>query len=146
MRIAFDLDNTLIPNAFDFETELPNRKWMAKLFRYEPLRLGTKALFDACHAKGYETWIYTSSLRSTFYIRKLFWLYDIKLHGIINQMIHDAVVKVGSSKYPPHFGIDYLIDDSKGVQMEGKQYGFKVILVDPSDCCWEKRILNSLLS
>jgi FMN phosphatase YigB (HAD superfamily) len=33
MRIAFDLDNTLIPNAFDFETELPNRKWMAKLFR-----------------------------------------------------------------------------------------------------------------
>ncbi|MEN9610033.1 MAG: hypothetical protein RLZZ628_847 [Bacteroidota bacterium] len=149
MRIAFDLDNTLIPNGLSFETESPKRAFLAKLLSSERLRIGTKNLFDACQAKGYETWIYTSSLRSTFYIRKLFWLYDIKLHGVVNQMIHDAVVKVAGSsyppsKYPPHFGIDYLVDDSKGVQMEGEQYHFKVLLVQPDDLYWGESIIKVL--
>jgi hypothetical protein len=149
MRIAFDLDNTLIPNGLSFETETPKRAFFAKLLGCERLRVGTKTLFDDCHAKGYETWIYTSSLRSTFYIRQLFWMYGIKLHGIVNQTIHDTVVRMDGSKYPPskyppYFGIDYLVDDSKGVEMEGKQYHFKVILVQPDDLYWGERIINIL--
>jgi hypothetical protein len=149
MRIAFDLDNTLIPNGLSFETESPKRAFWAKLLGCERLRVGTKTLFDDCQAKGYETWIYTSSLRSTFYIRQLFWMYDIKLHGIVNQTIHDSVVKMDGSqykpsKYPPYFGIDYLVDDSIGVQMESNQYQFKMILVQPEDLYWSERIVNIL--
>jgi hypothetical protein len=149
MRIAFDLDNTLIPNGLCFETESPKHAFLARLLGCERLRVGTKTLFDDCHAKGYETWIYTSSLRSTFYIRQLFWMYGIKLHGIVNQTIHDAVVKTDNlkylpSKYPPHFGIDYLVEDNRGIFWEGQQHHFKVLLVQPDDWYWGERIVDIL--
>jgi hypothetical protein len=74
----------------------------------------------------------------------IFWLYGIKLDGVINQKKHSESVKNGASKYPPQYGIDYLVDDSKGVKIEGDRYGFNVILVEPEDIKWVYEIKNVL--
>ena len=144
MRIAFDLDNTLIRGDFDFPLEEPKKYFFSKISSYEPLREGTHEIFKYCQNKNWETWVYTSSYRSTFYIRKLFWLYNIHLHGVVNQYIHDKYVKVRSTKYPPTFNIDLLVDDSEGVKIEGERFGFKTLWIKPEDYDWQKRIKNQL--
>ena len=100
MKIAFDLDNTLIPNGSDFRTEEPQRKFLAKLLGGERLRIGTKEIFEHCQSRQWQTWIYTTSFRTPAYIRMIFWLYGIKLDGVINQKKHSESVKNGASKYP----------------------------------------------
>ena len=50
------------------------------------------------------------------------------------------------SKYPPAFGIDWLVDDSIGVKEEGLQYGFSVIHVRPDDGRWVTTIRQALTS
>jgi phosphoserine phosphatase len=64
MKIAFDLDNTLIQNEFPFPIEAPNKSFWAKIMRFEPLREGTKEIFDFCKQQNWETWIYTTSFRN----------------------------------------------------------------------------------
>ncbi|SMB97271.1 hypothetical protein SAMN00120144_0331 [Hymenobacter roseosalivarius DSM 11622] len=49
MRIAFDLDNTLIRCGYDFPLEKPKRAMLAKLLGKEELRQGTKEIIDYCH-------------------------------------------------------------------------------------------------
>ena len=49
------------------------------------------------------------------------------------------------SKYPPAFNIDILIDDSKGVLIEGKQNNFKVIQVEPDNLNWVEKIKRDYL-
>ena len=136
MKIAFDLDNTLIRNDYDFPLETPKKKIFARLFGVEKLRKGTIDIFKYCKNQHWETWVYTTSFRSTFYIKMLFWVHDIRLNGVINQEIHNKNVKVNSSKHPPTFGIDVLIDDSEGVKMEGERFGFTVILLKPDNDNW----------
>ncbi len=135
MRIAFDLDDTLIPCRYPFLVETPKRKLFSKFTSYESLRKGTKDIFYFCKQQNWQIWIYTTSYRSTFYIRKLFWLYGIKLDGVVNQSIHTKKVTVRSTKYPLVFGIDILIDDSEGVRLEGEKYNFKTIRIDHTDEC-----------
>jgi hypothetical protein len=144
MRIAFDLDSTLIPNGNEFETEKHLKFLYAKLIGGEQLRKGTRDIFSYCQKCKWEKWIYTTSFRSPFYIKKLFWLNGITLQGIVNQKRHSEEVKINSSKYPPQFGIDWLIDDSKGVEMEGNRYGFNVIQINPTDENWVEIIKNKL--
>jgi hypothetical protein len=146
MRIAFDLDNTLIRNDFKFQVEEPYHLMAARLIRHEKLRKGTKDLITALKNRQCEIWIYTTSYRSPWYLRKLFWLYGIRLDGIVNQEIHNHFVKIPCTKYPPQFGIDVLVDDSAGVGMEGKRYNFRVINIDPNDEHWTDRIMNELLA
>ena len=133
-KIAFDLDGTLITQSGlneDFKIPL-----LGNIFKIEKLRKGVKDLFEYLKAKKYQICIYTSSYRSAFYIKFIFMLYLIKLDSIINQYIHEKYVKVNSSKFPPEFGIDILVDDSEGVLMEGNKFGFKVILVKAEDEDW----------
>jgi hypothetical protein len=144
MKIAFDLDSTLIPNGDEFETEKHLKTLFSILFGGEKLRKGTREIFDFCKKQNWETWIYTTSFRSPLYIKKIFWLNDIKLNGIINQKKHSEVVTVNSSKFPPHFGIDWLIDDSKGVEMEGLKFGFNVIQINSDDDNWVDIIKEKL--
>jgi phosphoserine phosphatase len=144
MRIAFDLDDTLLPSSSLFETEKP-AKGILGLFVSERLRRGTSNLLLELEAAGHEVWIYTSSLRPSWSIRLLFRAYGIGLGGVINQQVHDREVgRVGRehlpSKYPPAFGIDVLVDDSEGVSVEGETHGFKVVQVPPTDRNWTDRV------
>jgi|SRR6476469_1854483 len=144
MRIAFDLDNTLIRCGYDFPHETPNRNFWAKLLGGEQLRAGIRELAEYCRAQGWEVWVYTTSYRSVWNIRRLFWLYGIRLDGVINQQRHTRDVKARCTKHPPSFGIDLLIDDSEGVRIEGEQHSFRVIVVAPEDGQWVAKIKAEL--
>ncbi len=146
MKVAFDLDNTLIVSHFSFPVELPKRRFWAYFCKYEPLRAGTVALFDFCKQQGWEIWIYTTSFRSVSYIKRLFWLYGIGLNGVVNQEIHNKKANANSSKYPPSFGIDVIVDDSEGVKIEGKKYNFNAIWIQPDNINWVADIKSQLLS
>lgn len=140
MRIAFDLDNTLIRSAYNFALETPRRRFWARLLGKESLRAGIVELADYCQARGWEVWVYTTSYRSAGYIRRLFWLHGIQLAGVVNQARHDREVTVRSTKYPPQFGIDLLIDDSEGVRLEAERYGFNMLVVSPTDAEWTAKV------
>ncbi len=139
-RIAFDLDNTLIRGAHPFTLEKPTRWLWARLLGKEALRAGIVELAAHCQRRGWEVWVYTTSYRSAGYIRRLFWLHGIKLAGVVNQARHEREVRLRSTKYPPQFGIDLLIDDSEGVRIEGERHGFEVLVVSPTDADWVAKV------
>lgn len=146
MRVAFDLDNTLIRNDFEFPVENPEKYFLSRLTYYEKLREGTKEIFDFCKQNKWETWIYTTSYRQPLYIRKVFWLYSIYLDGVINQDIHFKKVQLNCSKYPPCFGIHVIIDDSEGVKIESEIHHFNAIWLKPTNHDWVKDLKIALLA
>jgi FMN phosphatase YigB (HAD superfamily) len=145
MRIAFDLDNTLIPCGYDFPLEKSAFQVWQKWWQLEKLRLGTIELFKFLQKNRHETWIYTSSGRNEWYIRHIFWMYQLDLQGVVNYQKHYQKIKnanLTASKYPPFWNIDLLIDDALGVEMEGKKLGFKTLIISPEDENWVERIKN----
>jgi hypothetical protein len=144
MRIAFDLDNTLIRCGYDFPLEQPTRRLWAKLLGGEPLRLGVVAVAEYCQQRQWEVWVYTTSYRNHWYIRKLFWLHGIRVAGVINQHRHNQEVTVRCTKHPPTFNIDLLIDDSEGVRLEGEKHGFRTLVIQPQDTNWEVKVRAEL--
>ncbi len=144
MRIAFDLDNTLIRCGYDFPLEKTQRRIWAKFLGDEQLREGVKALTDFCRQRGWEVWVYTTSYRSAWHIRRLFWLHGIRLDGVVNQQRHDREVHIRCTKHPPSFDIDLLIDDSEGVRIEGQRYGFQVLVIAPDDVQWTEKMKMAL--
>jgi hypothetical protein len=150
MRIAFDLDDTMIPSHSElFAVEKP-RGLLGRLFAQEHLRHGTAELLRSLTRQGCDLWVYTTSLRSPRAIRALFRWYGVRLGGAINQEVHwdwlrrqpDDLRRC--SKYPPAFGIDLLVDDSEGVWLEGQQYRFQVVHVLPSDVAWTEKVLAAV--
>lgn len=149
MRIAFDLDNTLVPcGKADFAVERTAPRPLcplARLWLGDGLRCGARALLHELRRQGHEIWIYTTSSRSPLTLRLWFLLQGIPLGGVVNWRRHDDLVHTGQcpncSKYPPAFGIDLLVDSRDGVALEGLQYGFEVLLVPPCDPDWTERIL-----
>ncbi|MDM1395707.1 hypothetical protein [Myroides odoratimimus] len=141
MIISFDLDDTIISNVrFPLEVE---PIW-AKILGVERVRLGTIALFKELRNNGHKIYVYTTSYRSAFKIRLMFWSYGISIDCIINQQLHEK--RLGSksksvSKLPSEFGIDIHVDDSLGVHREGDKYGFNTIIVDTDDVEWGKTVL-----
>jgi hypothetical protein len=144
MRIAFDLDDTLIPSVHTFPTERPPRRLLGRLFCRIPIRLGTTRLLRALSNQGHDLWIYTTSLRGRFLIRQLVNISGVDIGGIINGDVHAKQVTNGCSKYPPAFGIDVLVDDLPGVVLEGQRHGFRVIQVGPDDEQWVEKVLAEL--
>lgn len=141
MRIAFDLDDTLIPSVSCFPTE-PRRLGLGAIFR-EEIRLGAIDLLRGLSKDGHEIWIYTTSLRSHVYLHSWFWFLGIPLVGVVNGSDHRFHGCPGS-KHPPAFGIDVLVDDSEGVVMEGNARGFRVVRVLPSDSKWSEVVQTSI--
>lgn len=141
MKISFDLDDTIISKTrFALEKE----PLLGKLIGAERIRFGTITLFKQLKAKGYKVGIYTTSFRSKAKIRRMFWLYGISVDYIINQQEHDKALrekKRDISKYPPIFGIDVHVDDSVGVEVEGKRHNFRTIIVSIDDKKWVDKIL-----
>jgi len=144
MIISFDLDDTLIPGTKQFETSA--RSFLQKLWKVEKLRTGTIELMKACQEKGHKVYVYTTSYRSPRRIWWMFYLYGIKLDKVINQQVHNQVVRMPAkpSKYPPAFKIDLHIDDSKGVEMEGEKYNFRTIIVNENNPNWAAEILAAI--
>ncbi len=142
MIISFDLDDTLIPGTKRFGTN--KRSLVHKILGLETLRIGTIELVKSLQADGHKVYIYTTSFRSTTKIWWTFFLPGIRLDKIINQQIHDKTLREKArdySKYPPIFDIDVHVDDSKGVEMEGKKHNFKTIIVTEHDTSWTDSVL-----
>jgi len=149
MRISFDIDDTIVL----YEPGAPVERLVPWWWRWrfqEPMRFGTQALMRTLLAHGHELCIYTTSYRSPFYLRGWFRSIGVKLVDAINQDVHDRKVKKSAfpgyvpSKYPPAFGIDLHIDDSEGVAMEGREHGFRVVVVSPHDEQWATRVLSAV--
>jgi hypothetical protein len=147
MRIAFDLDNTLIPQGESFAVETSS-PWLLRPWFRESLRVGTRDLLRRLHRDGHELWIYTSSGRPAHSLWCWFLVLGIPLKGVINCWTHERLLRSRSipncSKYPPAFGIELLIDDSDGVAQEGREHGFPVLLVDPADSDWTECIYQGI--
>ena len=142
MRIAFDLDGTLIPGQVFFELEPVPAGLFARWVSREPLRKGTVRLFRALRNLGHDVWICTTSFRKPLTTRLLFWGYGAPVAGVINQDMHaKRMAELGEAyktctKYPPAFGVDVLVDDSEAVLIEARRYRFSVVLVKPNDPDW----------
>jgi hypothetical protein len=143
MRISFDIDDTLVCGS-SVPTE-PPLGWWKRWWYPEPLRYGTMELMRGLLRRQHQLWIYTTSYRSPHYLRGWFRSIGIPIGGVINQHRHEHVVgRHGPSKYPPAFGIDLHIDDSCGVEQEGKQHRFRVVVVSPEDQDWVARVLEAV--
>jgi FMN phosphatase YigB (HAD superfamily) len=141
MIISFDIDNTLIPYSDEFEVE--EKTLLSKLLRAEPIRKGTINLFHDLKNRGHEIWIYTTSFRSPMNLKKTFKSYGLHTSKIINEKTNQKQLRKNNctaSKNPRLFRIDIHIDDSKGVGMEGKKYGFKTIIIDTNDLEWVDKV------
>ena len=79
LRVAFDLDDTLIIPNSEYTEEIFQYKLLAQIFKVEKLRLGTKEIFHFFEEENCELWIYTTSFRSIRYIKWLF-------HKVTNTM------------------------------------------------------------
>jgi len=82
-------------------------------------------------------------------LKTWFRFYGIRIDGVVNQQRHEQVVKPEAfrrcpSKYPPSFGIDIHIDDSEGVAMEGREHGFRTVVVSVGDPEWTTHVRASV--
>ncbi len=152
MRIAFDLDDTLIPTQQHVPREQGMVFALVGAFFRERLRQGTCQLLRQLKREGHDVWISTTSLRSPHRIRWWFRCLGVRLGGVITQTRHTQIVSAYPdsrryvSTYPPAFGIDWRVDDSIDVKEEGLQYGFSVIQVLPDDRYWVTTIRQALTS
>ena len=143
MRIAFDIDDTLVlPHGHGSEPA----PWPWRLVYRERLRQGAKELLRELSEQGHEVWIYTTSLRNPRYIKGWLKRFGVRIADVVNQTRHERTLRdrepaVRSvSKYPPAFGIDVLVDDEPGVEQEGRALGFTVVQVKPDDANWTQAV------
>ena len=148
MRIAFDLDDTLIPGAIPFPLEPIPLNPLRRIFCSERLRLGTIQLINRLWRAGHEVGIYTTSFRGIAYTKLLFRGYRTRVGKVINVPVHrKKIAELGTeyatcSKFPPMFQIDLLIDNCGGVLRESERYPFQMLHIDPSDTNWVTRICD----
>lgn len=149
VRISFDIDDTLacLPHHSDVESSwLPGfvHRWLG-----EPLRIGTRSLTRELRRQGCSIWVYTSSGRTPAYIKRWLLLHGIRVDGVVNSEVHSRALashgmNLSPSKFPPAFDIDLHVDDSEGVESEGHEHGFRVVVVRPDDNSWTHRVLEAV--
>jgi len=147
MTVSFDLDDLLIPGVKTFKTE--TKTLMQRLLGIESIRRGTIELFKELKRQGHSIYIYTTSFRSPWKIRLMFYSYGIPVKKVINQDLHNQILREQSkrtSKFPPAFDIDIHIDDSPGLKIEGDRYNFATIIIDENDKRWQETVLEELKS
>jgi hypothetical protein len=148
MRIAFDIDNTLIPLRDDFPVEPSVPFSLLRFWFRESLREGTRRLLRELRAGGCDIWLYTTSGREPSYLRSWFFLLGVPLGGVVNYHRHEQLMRSGGcpncSKYPPAFGIDLLVDDSDGVALEGRMHDFDVLVVELGEIDWTEKVLAAV--
>lgn len=95
---------------------------------------------------GYDIWVYTSSYRSEFYIKSLFFCYGVRFNGIVNAMRHEKEVQKFSStrlpqKVPSRYRISLHIDDEAVICSYGRELGFDAYQLDADDDSWKEKII-----
>ncbi|WP_431686138.1 hypothetical protein [Hahella sp. NBU794] len=148
MRIAFDLDDTLIPTTGPFAAGERRLGPPAGLWFREALRTGAPALMQTL-AKDHEIWIYTTSLRKPWLVKAWFRLWGVRIGEVVNQDDHREAVAANQrysrfSKAPRLFGIDLMIDDLPGVGIECERQGCRSVIVAPDDPEWVEKVLVSV--
>ncbi len=146
MIISFDLDGVLFVGANTFETELPLRYPLTRIYP-DRLRKGTVYLINELKSRGFDVWVYTSSYRSELYIRTLFMHYRITFDQIINAVRHNQDIQENSklllpSKLPNRYHISLHIDDEEYVVKTGQIYGFNVLRISDPDPLWAEKIIE----
>lgn len=146
MRIAFDLDGTLVKEDEDFPLETIVNKHLSN----ECLRKGICQLFQQLLQANHEPWVYTISFRSKEQIIRLFQKYNLELPGVINYTVHTNAypdfkgIFRGLYKYPPAFKVDLLVDNLPAIAKEGIEYNFDVIIIKPEDDQWTEKVLRKV--
>ena len=150
MKIAFDLDDTLLPHMQDFTTEASAIPLASRCLPIWRLRLGTRQLILELQDQGHEVWIYTRSQRSQSMIFWMFLLNGMRLQGIVNDRRHHLAIKTQPRelqlcfKLPPMFGIDILFDDAAYVRDAGITADFRVVQVNPHNPQWSSQVKESI--
>jgi hypothetical protein len=149
IRISFDIDDTLACQLHQCAVEKNRLPACVHRWLGEPLRIGTRSLTRELRRQGCSIWIYTSSGRTPSYIRRWLLLYGIRVDGVVNSVRHNHALTMhglsnSPSKFPPAFDIDLHVDDSEGVQIEGHDHGFRVVVVHPEDERWAQRVLDAV--
>lgn len=145
MIVSFDIDDTLVSSSPQFKVEPTTL--LSRIIGGEKIRKGTIQLFRDLESNNHKIWIYTTSFRSQFYLKKMFFAYGLKPKRFINERINRKELKrmnCEASKHPGLFGIDIHVDDSIGVIEEGRRFGFKTIHVTPSDTKWAEKIIERI--
>lgn len=148
MRIAFDLDGTLIP-APGSPMAVERLGLLARAVCRERMRAGAPDLLRGLRQSGHEVWLYTTSLRGPARLRLWFAACGVSLAGIVGPRRHQVALagrNVACSKYPPAFGIDLLVDDAEGVELEGKRFGFAVLRLKEDDEAWCERVSSAVMT
>ena len=150
MRISFDLDEVLFVRPDKYETEPPLRFPYNKLFP-ERLRKGTVDLIHKLQEQGFEVWVYTSSFRTTVYIKALFRHYGIRFDDIVNGQRHREEVQGKRTepmpqKMPNRYQISLHIDDEDGVVKNSPMYGFRAMQVYEPDDKWAEKVMERALA
>ena len=147
MKIAFDLDDLLIPTTIKFSVGSNSATFPLSLICREKLRVGAVELISNL-AKSNDIYIYTTSLRSRTYITIWFFCLGIRLKRVINSSVHRSVVANTKyskfSKAPKLFGIDMLVDDSPGVKIECIEQGVRCLIIDKYDDHWVSTVKNEI--
>ncbi|OJJ15704.1 hypothetical protein BKI52_38125 [marine bacterium AO1-C] len=145
MKIAFDLDGTLVRESHDFPLE---NQVVHEHLSNENLREGTVGIWQQLREAGHELWVYTFSYRAIDRIEDLFRKYGLTIDGAINYQIHEETLRTSQSnfagywKYPPMFGFDLLIDNMEEIAREGKEYRFEVLWLKENDTDWGQKVLD----
>ena len=144
MRIAFDLDDTLIPTTTKFSVGSRALGFPTNLLFKEELRTGAPELLKML-SQNHEVWIYTTSMREEFYLKMWFKLWGVKIASVINQQKPINAVAGNSiysrfSKIPTLFGIDLLIDDLPGVEIECNIQDCESLIICPNDKIWTEKV------
>ena len=145
MRISFDLDETLFVSPITHKTEPPLPGLLRRIYR-ERLRKGTPALINELQARGFEVWVYTSSFRMEWYIKRLFHFYGVHFDGIVNAYRHLAEVQEGHprklpQKVPTRYGISLHVDDEDVILSYAREYGFEGYKLDEPDDAWVVKLI-----
>lgn len=150
MRLAFDVDDTLVPRSEHFPTESSFLLDVWPLFFPERVREGTCELFQSLKSEQHELWLYTTSVRGPYYLKMWFLMLGVSIDGVVNHDIHTEMMRNkaaavrDATKYPPAFGIDLLFDHSWGIVAEGQMFDYPVVRIDPTDVNWTQTVKQAV--
>ncbi|HAS46809.1 MAG TPA: hypothetical protein DCS93_40365 [Microscillaceae bacterium] len=147
MKIAFDLDGTLVRESHPFPLE---NQVIYENLTSENMREGTVSIWQQLRAANHELWVYTFSYRQVDVIESLFQKYGLTIDGAVNYQIHEETLRTSQSnftgywKYPPLFGFDLLIDNMEEIAREGEVHGFEVLWLQENDPDWVQKVLDKV--
>jgi hypothetical protein len=132
MKIAFDLEGTLLPEYGEFPTE--SAGFFAHGFFDQDLRMGAPALLRSLALRGHRVVLYTLSGRSSWQLMCWLWCQGVPVWGVINRRTHvRRLQQCGQDPYsrkrPDLFGIDLFVDDDPVTAEGARIAGCATVLV-----------------